>query len=236
MCRRRTDVSQILRLLSGQIGYIWRMSLRWYAEIPARRIRQLTADVIAGLALLVCLWIGNGVHDLAIKLAAPGHAMEVAGADFAQHMNDAGATVSDIPLMGDTLQAAFDQSSDAGRAIEDAGVQQQDAVSTFAITMALISGGIPALFVLAVWLPPRIRYARRAAQAATLRDVHAGLDVFAFRALARRPIGDLARLRADPAAGWRTGDPEVIQALARLELRHLGLRPVPRRSIAAEGR
>jgi hypothetical protein len=200
------------------------MSFRWYAEIPARRTRQLTADVIAGLALLACLWIGNGVHDLAIKLAGPGHALEVAGADFAQRMNDAGNTVSDVPLLGDNLQTAFDQTSDAGRAIEEAGAAQQDAARTFAITMALISGGIPALFVLAVWLPPRVRYARRAAQAARLRDVHAGLDVFAFRALARRPIGELARLRADPAAGWRNRDPDIIEALARLELRHLGLR------------
>jgi hypothetical protein len=200
------------------------MSFRWYAEIPARRLRQVTADVIAGLALLVCLWVGNSVHDLAVELAGPGRAMEVAGAGFAQHMTDAGATVGDIPVMGDRLQAAFDQTSDAGRAIEEAGAAQQDAVATFAITMALVSGGLPALFVLVVWLPPRLRYARRAGHAARLRDSDVGLDVFAFRALARRPIAELARLRTDPAAGWRNHDPEVIEALAALELRHLGLR------------
>jgi hypothetical protein len=203
------------------------MSFHWYAEVPARRVRQVTADVIAGMALLTCLWVGNGVHDLAAKLAGPGRALEVAGADYAQRMTDAGSAVGGVPVVGDELQAAFDQAGDGGRAIEAAGVQQQDAVGTFAITMAFVSGGIPALFVLAVWLPPRWRFARRAGHARQLRDLDIGLDLFAFRALARQPIGELARLRTDPAAGWRNQDAEVIEALAALELRRLGLRTAP---------
>jgi hypothetical protein len=204
------------------------MSLHWYAEIPARRARQVTADAIAGVALLICLWVGNGVHDLAVKLAGPGRALEVAGADFAQRMTDAGASIGGVPLMGDQLQAAFDDASDAGRALETAGAQQQDAVRTFAITMGLVSGGIPALFVLVIWLPPRLRFARRAGHARRLRDRDIGLDVFALRALARQPIAELARLQTDPAAGWRNQDPEVMEALAALELRGLGLRSASR--------
>jgi hypothetical protein len=42
--------------------------------------------------------------------------------------------------------------------------------------------------------------------------------------LARQPIAELARLETDPAAGWRNQDPEVMEALAALELRRLGLR------------
>jgi hypothetical protein len=34
----------------------------------------------------------------------------------------------------------------------------------------------------------------------------------------------LGKLRADPAEGWRQSDPEVIAALAALELRRFGLR------------
>jgi hypothetical protein len=200
------------------------MSFHWYAEVPARRVRQVTADAIAGVALLICLWVGHGVHDLAVKLAGPGRALEVAGADFAQRMTDAGSTVGGVPVMGDELESAFDQAGASGRAIETAGVEQQDAVGTFAITMAFVSGGIPALFVLAVWLPPRWRFARRAGHARRLRDMDIGLDLFAFRALARQPIAELARLRTDPAAGWRNQDLEVIEALAVLELRRLGLR------------
>jgi hypothetical protein len=200
------------------------MSFHWYAEVPARRVRQVTADALAGVALLICLWVGNSVHDLAVKLAGPGRALEVAGADFAQRMTDAGSTVGGVPVMGDELEAAFDQAGDGGRALETAGVEQQDAVSTFAITMAFVSGGIPALFVLALWLPPRWRFARRAGHARRLRDMDIGLDLFAFRALARQPIAELARLRADTAAGWRNQDPEIIEALAALELRRLGLR------------
>lgn len=77
--------------------------------------------------------------------------------------------------------------------------------------------------VLGLWLPRRWRFARLAAQAQRLRDSGAGMEVFAFRALARQPIAVLASLESDPAVGWRHRDPKTIQALASLELRTPGL-------------
>ncbi len=201
------------------------MSLIWYAETPLRRSRQIVADVVAVLALLVCYWIGTGVHDLTAELAAPGRSLESGGAALAERMTEAGAAASEVPLVGDSLQEPFDQASQAGRSIEDAGVRQQEVVQTLALALGWVTGGVPALVVLALWLPRRLRFARRAAYARRLMQGGAGLDVFAFRALAGQPIAELARLRTDPAAGWRNRDPETIEALAALELRGLGLRP-----------
>lgn len=200
------------------------MSLIWYAETPARRARQIAADAVAVLALLVCYWIGTNVHDLTAELAAPGRSLESGGAALAERMTDAGNAASDVPLVGDSLQEPFDQASDAGRSIEEAGVKQQEVVHTLALTLGWVTGGVPALGVLAMWLPRRVRFARRAAYAQRLMQGGAGLDVFAFRALARQPIAELARLPTDPAAGWRNRDPATIEALAALELRGLGLR------------
>ncbi len=200
------------------------MHLLWYAETPARRSRQVLADVVAALALLCCYWIGTGVHDLTAQLAGPGRSLEDGGATLAQKMTDAGNAASDVPLVGDNLRDPFDQASEAGRSIEQAGVRQQEVVESLALTLGWVTGGLPALVVLALWVPRRLRFARRAGHAQRLLSDGAGLDVFAFRALARQPLSQLSRLSTDPAAGWRNRDPATIEALAALELRGLGLR------------
>lgn len=200
------------------------MHLRWYAETSFRRSRQITADVIAAMALLLCYWLGTSVHDLTADLAGPGRTLESAGSGLADRLSDAGSAAGDVPLVGGPLQDALEQGSDAGRSIEDAGQQQQDVVGALATTLGWVTGGLPALVVLGLWLPRRWRFARLAAQAQRLRDSGAGMEVFAFRALARQPIAVLASLESDPAAGWRHRDPKTIQALASLELRTLGLK------------
>ena len=57
-------------------------------------------------------------------------------------------------------------------------------------------------------------------------------DLLALRALARAPMHRLRAVSADPAAGWRTGDPEVLVRLATLELDSLGLRAPQSRSFS----
>ena len=47
--------------------------------------------------------------------------------------------------------------------------------------------------------------------------------------MTNRPVRRLLRVTPDPAAAWRRDDREVVQALAALELRALGLR-APRRA------
>jgi len=200
------------------------MQLRWYAQTPTRRTRQIAADVLAGMALLLCYWLGTSVHDLTAELAGPGQTLESAGGDLAGRMSDAGSAASEVPFVGDRLQDALEQGGDAGRTIENAGVQQQEVVGTLATALGWVTGGTPALLVLASWLPVRLRFAWCAGQASSLLESGAGMDVLAIRALARQPISVLARLPQDPAAGWRVGDPQAIESLAALELGRLGLR------------
>jgi hypothetical protein len=205
------------------------MVAHWYAESPARRSRQLLADVAVALALLACLWLGSGVHHLTADLAGPGRTLQSAGAALADKMDEAGAAAGKVPLAGQDLAAPFSGAGQAGRAIESAGVRQQQVVARMATLFGLLSGGVPALLVLSLWLPRRVRFAREAGLAGRLRSAHGGLDILALRALARQPLGDLERVGPAVVEGWRAGDPQAIEALAALELRGLGLGTHPTR-------
>ncbi|SDD66057.1 hypothetical protein [Actinokineospora iranica] len=92
----------------------------------------------------------------------------------------------------------------------------------FWLTGALII--VPVALVLVVWLPRRLRFVRDAGAARRLRALGAdGADLLALRALVFQPLPRLSRAGAVGAC-WRAGDPEVIAALARSELRRLGMR------------
>jgi hypothetical protein len=201
------------------------MAVSWYAESPARRGRQIAADMMVTAGLLGCLWVGTGVHDLTAGLAEPGRALESAGTSLSDRMDDAAEAAGSTPLAGDELAAPFEGAGEASRAIEDAGVRQQQVVATLATGLGWATGGIPALFLVLLWLPRRLRFARQANQAARLRAADAGLDLLALRALARQPLADLAALGPAVVAGWRDQDADAVEALAALELRQLGLRP-----------
>jgi hypothetical protein len=72
----------------------------------------------------------------------------------------------------------------------------------------------------------RLRYARTAGSAvvARARDV----DLLALRALTHQSTRQLLRVSGDPAGAWRRDERGVVDDLAALELRALGLRSRPR--------
>ncbi|MCU1424066.1 MAG: hypothetical protein JWM51_357, partial [Microbacteriaceae bacterium] len=52
----------------------------------------------------------------------------------------------------------------------------------------------------------------------------AGRDLLALRALTGQKLSMLASVDPDPVAAWRRGDPDVVRALAALELKSSGIR------------
>ena len=203
------------------------MALQWYAETPQRRMLQVCADVVAVLGLLACLWLGRLVHDLVGNLADPGRRLEDAGDSLADGMQDAGGAVDNLPFVDDGIAVPFGQAEDASRQIESAGQQLQDAVETLATALGWVTGAVPALAIMFVWLVFRLHFARKAGRAVRLRDTESGPEVLAIRAMARGSLDDLASISGKDMEGWRTGDPVAIRNLASLELKRLGLRPYP---------
>ena len=105
------------------------------------------------------------------------------------------------------------------------GRAQVEAVQTLAFWLGIAVALIPILIALAVYLPPRIRFVRRATAGKRFLDSAADLDLFALRAMTNQPLHVLARVSDDPAGGWRERDPDVVRRLAALELKDCGLHP-----------
>jgi hypothetical protein len=201
--------------------------MKLYADAAPRRTRQLTGDLL--LVLWVVLWVRIAlvVRDATLALAAPGRQIEEAGTGLAARLRDAGATVGDVPLVGDEVRAPFDGAGSAADRIADAGAAQVEAVQTLAFWLGLAVAAIPILIVLAAYLPPRWRFVRAATAGQRFMDSTQDLHLFALRAMANQPMHRLARVSPDPVGAWRRGEADVVRSLAELELRDVGLR-VPR--------
>jgi hypothetical protein len=167
------------------------------------------------------------VHDATTRLAAPGYTLQGAGSGFRDQMARAGQSVSDVPLVGDSLAEPFKRAGSAGTSIEQAGKDLVSAVDSLALLLGWVTALVPIVLVVFVWAVLRGRFIRRATAAQRFIDEAADLDLFALRAMARQPMSRLARVCDDPAGAWRRRDPETIRALAVLELRDSGLRPPP---------
>lgn len=199
--------------------------MKLYADTAARRGRQVFADAFMVAWTVVWIWVGRTLDSLVMNLAVPGEKLTEAGSGFQDGLTSAGDKLAGAPFVPDQVRAPFDVAGSAGSALRDAGQAQVDAVDQLATFLGVTVAVIPVLVLLVLWLPLRWRFVRQATQAQRFIDNAADLDLFALRALARQPMTALARVHDDPAGAWRAGDPEVVRALASLELRATGLRP-----------
>ncbi|MFD3556356.1 hypothetical protein ACFWWA_30280 [Streptomyces goshikiensis] len=198
-----------------------------YAQTPARRIRQVLADLIAVVLIAAAVRFALAVRSAIMMLAEPGRKVENSGESLATALDDAGATASKVPLVGDLLEKPFQSAAAAGTGIADAGQSLQDAVGQLATLATLALIVLPVAFVLLLWLPLRLRWIRRSATIRRLLDAPGGADLLALRALTGPP-GALTTIPAPQgglADGWRRGDRHVVAALSEITLRRAGLRP-----------
>ncbi len=195
--------------------------MRLYAQRPALRTRQLTADVLLVAWAVLWVLVARVVHAAVLVLAEPGVQLESLGGSIRDTMGDAAGVAGDVPVVGDELSAPFTALGESGSGVAGAGQGLQDAVQTLAWVLAAALVVIPVGWALVRWASWRLGWARQASAARAL-----DLDLLAARAVATAPLPALARLPAGTGAAWRAGDAAATAALADLELRRLGLRSV----------
>jgi hypothetical protein len=198
--------------------------MRLYADFAPRRTLQLVADAIALVAIGLSVALGVAVHGAIVGLAELGRGLEQAGAGLRGTMVDIGDALGGVPLIGDGIRGPFDAASGAGGTLEAAGREQQDAVHTAATLLGLGVALAPIAVVLLAWLVPRLRFARRAGEAAALARLPQGREILALRAIVRADAATLRAAGERPLDGWRAGDAAALDALARAELRTAGVR------------
>lgn len=199
--------------------------MKLFADAPARRTRQVLADLFFVAWLVLWVWIGTAVHDGTAELAGPARQTDTAASSMAEQLREAGGRLGEAPLVGDELALPFDKAASGADGIASAGRDTVEAVERLALLLGLSVALIPILIAAAIHLPLRWRFVREATAGARFIDAQEDLDLFALRALANQPMRVLAKVSDDPAGAWRARDPEVVRRLAELELADVGLRP-----------
>lgn len=205
--------------------------MKLYADRPGRRTAQLVVDLLFVLWLVMWVWVGGAVHDGTMELAGPGRQTDESASAMASGLRDAGGRLDDVPLVGDEVATPFEEAARASDGIAAAGRASVRAVERLAFWLGLSIALIPILVAAGTYLPGRLRFVREATAGARFIEAREDLDLFALRALANQPMRVLARVSDDPAGAWRRRDAAVVQQLAELELREVGLKP--RRRAAA---
>ena len=181
--------------------------MTFYAQDPGLRTRQVVTDVAVGAWVVAWAAVAWGLHELLSHLERPGALLEDAGGHLAG--------------VGERLPGLLDAVADGGRAVARAGVSQQDTAGSLAFWLPVVLAAIPIIYVLAHHLPRRVRWAHEAAAARVLLAGAPDGRLFALRALAAAPLGELLEVAPDPLAAFDAGH---VAPLAEVELRRLGLR------------
>lgn len=204
-----------------------------YSDYPGARTRQIIADVIGIVSVIVVVTIAASIAAAIRTLAAFGRDLEAAGLDFQAGLLDAAEALGDVPVIGDGIRAPFDVAASAGQSVADAGRGQQQLVEFIAVSVGWSVALVPLLLIALIWLVPRIRFAQRSSRMRAMIKRGLTVDTLAARALARAPLAQLVAVHPDPAAAWRSQHPDALRDLAAIELRRAGIRPTTASPAAA---
>lgn len=198
--------------------------MRLYAELPARRARQLVGD------LLLLVWVAAAVTVATVtglalwRLGNRTTALAGQTASAASQLRSSADTVASVPLVGGQVATPLRSlgqtftSLGSGLAGDTAALHRAGVAAGVAI--AVLGVAVPVL----AWFLTRGRWVRRAG-ALRGRLTDDDLEALAVAAVATAGLRTLHRLPAGTVLAWRAGDPAARRAVAALGLRSLGLRP-----------
>lgn len=195
-----------------------------YAELPARRARQLLAD------LLLLVWVGAAIAvgaaaGLALwRIGDRTTSLAAQTASAAGQLRSSADTVASVPLVGGQvatpLRSLGQTFTSLGGALQGDTATLHRAGIAFGVAVAVLGVAVPVL----AWCLTRGRWVRRAG-ALRGRLGEDDLEALAVAAVATAGLRTLHRLPAGTVLAWRAGDPAARRAVAALGLRSLGLRP-----------
>jgi len=206
-----------------------------YAKRPAKMIGQLVGDGFVVLWAIGWAIVAIFVHRVIEVLATPARETARTAMRLAENFREAAAEAAKVPVAGEQMRRPLDAAAGTLGSLIDSANDQVVSIERLALIVGWLVFLIPVATVVAFWLPRRIRFYRQAHASQVFLDSLADLDLFALRAMAAQPLYVLAEISDDPVQAWRSGDREVINKLAEVELKRNGLQlPATLRAVSDE--
>jgi hypothetical protein len=206
-----------------------------YPELRGPRARALVGDLVAVALLLLFAWAGLKVHGAVDKLAVLGEGVQASGGVVEDGFNSAADAVDGTPVVGDEIADGLRSAGEgSGGEVVDLGEQGEEGAHDLANVLGFVTFGLPAVLVLAYWLPRRIDQVRRLRAASRVlgdQDTLERRRLLAMRAAFSLPYGQLLAYTRDPLGDLAS---ERYDGLVAAALEDAGLRPRSSRTPAGE--
>ncbi len=198
------------------------MDLRLYADDTGLRLRQVAGDAVV---LALVWWVVRTARRLSEAISEFGvvaDGLDRSGRTVTTAADRASDAVDGIPGVGGALSAPFRTLGGAGDGLVGAGQQVADGVAAVAFWVPALLAGVVLGWVVARYLPGRVRWIREAREVEHLLASPHAAQLLGTRAATTRPLRLLRREVEDPAAALAAGR---YSELAAVELRAVGLSP-----------
>lgn len=199
--------------------------MAWYSGRPLRAAAQLGADLLLVVWIVVWVRVAGAVRAGIERLATPLDGMDATASRVADELERAGSQARRVPVVGRDLGEQVTRAADAVQDLAGVGATQAASVRELAASVGLLVLVLPVAAAVLVWLPGRLRFVLAAVRARRLARTPVGRSVLAFRALMSESAGRLTAVSTDPVQAVLSRDAVAVEALARLHLRTLGVRP-----------
>ncbi len=207
--------------------------MRLYPQLPRPRNATIAKDVAAVLLILLFAWAGMKVHSTVTDLNTISRGVQEAGTSVQAGFADVATAVAGVPIVGGQLRDGIQQAGGAtGGNVVAAGRAGERAVDDTARVLGWVTFLLPALTLLVVILPRRIRQVRRLTDAQRVLAPVVEPErrrLLAMRAAFGMEWADLEPYAPDPIADLEAGrlDGLVAALYADAGLRPPALAPGP---------
>ena len=176
--------------------------MRIYSEVPHRFASRFLADVLVVVTIVLLALVGLTVRQTVNRLVVVPQGVRETGGVVQSGFHDAADAVGHVPIIGGDLSDAFDSAGEgSGGRVEELGQEGVDRTHRLADLLGLLVFGLPALAILAWYLPPRLALVRRLTDASKVLDDRTSPErrrLIAMRAAFALPFETLLRHTPDP--------------------------------------
>ena len=194
------------------------MAVKLYPEVADRRRERIARDVAVLLMLLFLVWMGRSVYQRIDSITVLATGVSSAGDSVQTGFGAVAGAVESVPVIGDNLASALQSSGEAtGGNVADLGAQGAEAIHRTALLIGLLTFLIPAILLVGLTLPDRVRGIRQMSLAGQFLEGERSPErdrILAMRAVFNLDVDHLLEYCADPVGDLIAGrHDQLIEAL-----------------------